>query len=467
MRYRTFKGKTKQEAFAQLNIEKQHDPDLKEARLIKHSEEQVSSFMGLKKETVYEIVVGIPEHIISVSKTPEKTKSLSSRTSTKENSKFSSIEQNVIKKRYNPEIQETLFALENVSRVAEQISQLEHSQKRTATASKKNGTVSSIPLGTAHKKIQEFDQLKGELNSIKSEVQNIQNLLFSHMQTTKSTSFQNQVIEQIQEEQSLPNDYEIYKQHLRWIEHYLSEREFSPFFIEELKQELQKYEELLKNKNEIIQFTKQMLLNNIPVSSINLDNYQFGNTVIFIGSTGVGKTSSIVKLAAHLALMRKKSFRFISIDRYKVGGETQLEKLAEYMKADFHAINRQEEFFELLEDHSKDFTFIDTAGKSPKELIVIQELAHWIDLIKNHVNIHLVVSASTKTTDLEYIFDSYSLINYHHILITKLDETKTYGSVLSIAYKYKKPFSFLTDGQEIPQDFAIANIAGLIDDALA
>jgi len=444
MRYLTFKGKTRQEAFAQFEQEKQNDPSLKEARLIKHSESKISSFMGLKKEAIYEIVIGIPEHF---------TYSTDLIT-TKKKSPFTSIEQNILnKKKSINRVEETLFAVNSISRVAQQISQLEKGNKKPQNTS-------------SSRKTQEIETLKNELNSMRDEFKSFQEQLMTSLQNNQNNLLQNTIIDHIEESRSLPNDIEIYKQHIRWIERYLNEREFSRYFIDSIITYLEQNPNLLKDKKDILNSVKKVLLEHIPHIKVNLENYSNGNTVIFIGPTGVGKTSSLVKLAAHLALMRKKQFQFISIDRYKVGGETQLEKLASYMKAPFSTINKQEDFFNLLNNNNYSFTFIDTAGKSPKETIAIQELSQWIQMINSKVDIHLVISATTKSTDLEYICEAYSHINYNHILVTKLDETCNYGSILSIAYLHKKPLTFSTDGQEIPQDFLITDIEQLINNSL-
>lgn len=448
MRYLTFKGRTRQEAFAQLEYEKQNDPSLKEARLISHNESYISSFMGLKKEPVYEIVVGIPQHFGISSHPSHEINSSNNK------SPFSPIEQSVINKKSIDPSQETLFALKSVSRVAQQISQLEQEQQKL----KSPPTIST--------KNQELELLKNEFNNMRHDFKSFQEMFFNSIQNSQNVIYQNTISDHIEQSRSLPNEVEIYKQHIRWIEKYLSEREFSQYFIEKFINYLEKTPEYIKEKKDILNMVKKFLLENIPQTKINLDNYTFGNVIILVGSTGVGKTSTLVKLAAHLALMRKKQFRFISVDRYKVGGETQLEKLASYMKAPFYAINKQEEFFSLLNMNTYDFTFIDTAGKSPKETIAIQELSQWIEGINTIVDIHLVISATTKYSDLEYICKSYSHINYSHILVTKLDETRNYGSILSIAYQYQKPLSFSTDGQEIPQDFLIADIEQFINNSL-
>ncbi|MGL5956860.1 MAG: hypothetical protein ACRC0X_09755 [Brevinema sp.] len=454
MHYRTFTGKSKQEAYALFNAEKKTNPELKDARLIKDSEKTVSSFMGLKQNQIYEIVIGIPEHTSFLDRSFPKPSSKQEK-----NTKFTPIERSVInnkKPTISEQAQDTLFAIDGVTKVAAQLSQLERSFPSNHEKDAKLKKVVEKPQHTKEL------ELKKELSNIRNEVKELK-LIFTNQQQYIQNS---QLVDSLQESRELPDEYEIQKQHIRWIEKYLIEREFSQSLIEDLLQHLENTPEILTDKKTILKSVEQFLQNHIPQTDISLDHYHYGREIIFVGPTGVGKTSTLVKLAAHLSLMRKKSFRFISIDRYKVGGETQLEKLAGYMNTQFYAINKQEEFFNLLTDTNHDFTFIDTAGKGPKDSIAIQELSHWITMIGHPIDIHLVVSATTKVTDLEYICDSYHLLNYNHILVTKLDETKTFGSIISLAYKYQKHLSFITDGQEIPQDFEIADIRYLIKEAL-
>lgn len=457
MRYLTFKGRTQEEAQALFDLEKKYDPELKEGRLIKQSVEEVSSFMGLKKEKIYKIIIGVPEHIYTTSNSSNTPKPFPLPTNKQysNSSMFSPIEKAVIKNKKvipnNNNVEDTLFAIKGITKVAEQLSQLEQTlPKKNIKTRLENSSISK-----------EYD-MKKEFSSIRNEVKALKELLNLQQKTTSYS----QLVNSLQENKELPNEQEIYKQHIHWIENYLTMREFSLEIIKDIISHLKEDMQILSDKNKILKSTEQFLRNHIPIININLDNYVYGNEIILVGPTGVGKTSTIVKLAAHLSFMRKKKFRFISIDRYKIGGETQLEKLSDYMNSQFHLIHKQEEFFELLSNKDSDFTFIDTAGKGPKETIAIQELSHWISIIGHPIDIHLVVSATTKFGDLEYICDTYKITNYNHIIVTKLDETKTLGSIISLAYKYQKPFSFVTDGQEIPQDFEIADIYKIIKDSL-
>jgi flagellar biosynthesis protein FlhF len=223
---------------------------------------------------------------------------------------------------------------------------------------------------------------------------------------------------------------------------------------------------LLLNKDNILNLIKDFLKTNIVQEEIMFENYKEGRDIIFIGPTGVGKTVTLIKLAAHLAVIRQKSLRFISIDRYKVGADSQLKAYAEIMSAPFFQIHNREEFFDLLKRDDYDYTFIDTAGKSPKDTIVLKELADWIEKTGKKLDVHLVVSATTKPKDLDMVASGYSLIDYSHIIGTKFDETVHLGSIVSLLYRTKKPISFITNGQGVPEDFEIANVDRIIADSL-
>ena len=456
MLYLTFEGKSKEEAQSKLELEKKRNPQLKEGRLIKCSEEPVSSFMGFKKETVHKIVIGVPEHsrVSSFSKKEQPT--LRPKVTPEP---FSPIERAVITKKSRTilenEVADTLFSIDRVSKVAQQISQLENNLPKKTSLPK--------PISLMDPPKSNNAELKKEISSIRTEFKQVKEIILAQQKNIAHT----QLMDSLQENRGLPNEHEICQQHIRWIEKYLGEREFSLSLIEDIINHLKQNFEVLSDKKTILKKVAGFLRENLPISNIHLDNYIYGTDIMFIGSTGVGKTCTIVKLATHLSLIRKKKCRFISIDRYKVGGETQLERLASYMQTKLHSISKQEYFFTLISEPDTDYTFIDTPGKAPKEHVAIQELSHWISMTGRPIDVHLVVSATTKVSDLDYICDAYKVIDYKHILVTKLDETKTFGSIVSLVYKFQKPLSFVTDGQEIPQDFEIADLHKIIKDSLA
>lgn len=103
---------------------------------------------------------------------------------------------------------------------------------------------------------------------------------------------------------------------------------------------------------------------------------------------------------------------------------------------------------------SCDIILIDTTGRSSKNEMQISELRAFIDKVQTS-NVHLVISCTTKNKDIDVIVNGYKKLNYSDIIITKLDETSTYGSILNILQLAKKPISFVTTGQNVPEDIKI------------
>lgn len=460
MIYEECEGKSLSEAKIKAEELCRREPD---ATVVHTKTENISSMMGFKKEVIYKIIVAIPEYDHLGGRHREGARERELRPTPPRDAKLTAVEQEIIKKRSrqaeNDAANPRLFA-ERISSIAEKVSLFEkQGAAPTASApraSKKTADSFALPFAeTPSSQLDEALSLKGEIRELKKI------LLGKSMETVPAN-----LSEEIKKEQALPDECEIYRQHLRWTEHFLTEREFSRYFIDAFIKEIEKDLSVLTNKNLIIAKAKDFLKSHIPVTPINLDNYAYGDTIAMIGPTGVGKTSTLAKFAAHFGFTRKKTLRFLSVDRYKVGGESQLEKYAGLMKARFTTVTRQDEFKALIAAKEADFTFIDTAGKSPSETTAISDLAQWLENTGFPLDIHLVVSATTKNADLDYICTAYECTRYKHIIVTKLDEACSYGSVLSMAFKTQKPFSFFTDGQEIPQDFSICDLNKIISKSL-
>ena len=198
------------------------------------------------------------------------------------------------------------------------------------------------------------------------------------------------------------------------------------------------------------------MLRDIFERDILVTNKEMKGKVVLVGPTGVGKTTTIAKLAGRLALVEKKSVGLITIDTYRIGAIEQLKTYAEIMNIPFKVVITIKEMEEAIESMKDcDVILIDTTGRSSKNTMQISELRAFVQKAEpDYVN--MVISATTKNKDIESILNGYSELEYGSVIITKLDETTVYGSIYNIAQNANKPVSFITIGQNVPDDIKIS-----------
>jgi len=192
---------------------------------------------------------------------------------------------------------------------------------------------------------------------------------------------------------------------------------------------------------------KKILSEDIAVSTNTLKG-----KVVLVGPTGVGKTTTIAKLAGRLSLIENKKVGLITVDTYRIGAVEQLKTYAEIMNIPFKVvitIKEMEEAVESLKDC--DVILIDTTGRSSKNTMQLSELRAYIEKAQPDY-INLVISAITKNKDIKVILDGYKDLGYRDIIVTKLDETSVYGTLYNISRLSKKPIRFITTGQNVPDD---------------
>jgi flagellar biosynthesis protein FlhF len=185
----------------------------------------------------------------------------------------------------------------------------------------------------------------------------------------------------------------------------------------------------------------------------------------FIGPTGVGKTTSIAKLAANFALYENRRVGLITADTYRIAAVEQLKTYAEIMEVPLEVIYTPDEMKRALDLYeSFDTILIDTAGTSSRNKMQINELKNLLEAIPL-TDTFLVLSATTRNKDLIEVIDNYSIIKTNRILFTKLDETSTYGCLLNVINYTNNALSYITIGQSVPEDIEEADpdrIASLV-----
>jgi len=194
----------------------------------------------------------------------------------------------------------------------------------------------------------------------------------------------------------------------------------------------------------------------IPISApLSLEDGE-RKVIALIGPTGAGKTTTIAKLAARYCLYEGRKAVFITADTYRIAAVEQLKTYAEIIGAPIEIVFNNQDAREALERHAdKDLVFIDTAGRSPLNEAQMNELAGLVSVCEPD-EIHLVLSVTTKLLDQMDAIKRFSVVPINRIIFTKLDETNTPGTILNIATKVKMAISYLTNGQNVPEDIKVA-----------
>jgi flagellar biosynthesis protein FlhF len=217
-----------------------------------------------------------------------------------------------------------------------------------------------------------------------------------------------------------------------------------------------------RSRPALVRSISQAALTLLPGPSAN--NGMPGKKVVaFIGPTGVGKTTSIAKLAAHLALQKKKKVVLMTLDGYRIGAIEQLRTYASLMGIPFRFVDQVSELPRAIEENKqRDYILIDTAGRGPRDLEAMSNLAVFLRQ-STSIERHLVLSATTKPSDLRNIMDQFEVCGPDHLLFTKLDETSTPGPILNELVRTRKAFSYYSDGQRVPDDLHAVPRERIID----
>ncbi|MCM1272214.1 MAG: flagellar biosynthesis protein FlhF [Clostridium sp.] len=181
--------------------------------------------------------------------------------------------------------------------------------------------------------------------------------------------------------------------------------------------------------------------------------------VFFVGSTGVGKTTTMAKLASKYKIEEKLDIAMFSVDTYRIAAIDQIKTYANIINTPMEVVYTPEEMKNLVEKYKEcDLIFVDTAGRSHKNNEQKNDLASIINAVKDYEKeIYLVVSVTTKYSDLLSIAKTYEEMFDYKLIFTKLDETRGLGNILNLKLDMNKQLSYVTWGQNVPDDMGSLN----------
>ena len=413
MKILTFTGATPSEALKKAKMEIGDDGMLIETREIQKK--------ALGRAGMYEIVIGIEEKNIKKEYPKAEKKQFKAK----------------------PIVQESEEVLYDISNAAKQISKI----------SDVTDSINSYEKRRTQKQPsyepKELKEIKTEINKLGDKVKLIQNMFWDE----KAPDLEDLIPAEFAEIYRLALKSGMNGEHLNDIMKITLEH--MPIKMRENSQTVKRYFQTLLRKM-------------IPIRIESVPSLGDKKVLMLVGPTGVGKTTSIAKLAARYSFLMQKKYKvgLIVLDTYRIGAVEQLMQYARMMKLGIETVLDPPEFSSALDSLKYcDYILIDTMGSSPYDKGKIEKIYECLEVNNTEYNIDvvLVMPSSIKYEDLKLTYDNFSTLDIDTLMFTKLDETIGFGNIFSLAYEMKKPISYFSVGQEVPEDLVCASSDFLVD----
>lgn len=413
MKILTFSGKTPTEALKKAQAAVGEDAMLIETREIQKK--------ALGKEPLYEIVVGVDEKQTKTVPQASRAKPLEMQKPIKEDS-------------------EDVYY--NISRAARQISDI---AKVTDEEVYKGERTTHVEAPQP----KELVDIKAELSKLGDRVKLIQNMFWQE----RSPNLDRAIPPEFAEIYKMALESGMNKDHLDEMMH---------LSLEHMPLKMRENSETVKR------YFKSILRKMVPVRMESLPTSTSKKVIMLVGPTGVGKTTSIAKLAARYSYLMEKRYKvgLVVLDTYRIGAVEQLMQYARMMKLGIETVVDPPEFSSALNSlRYCDYILIDTMGSSPYDKGKIEKIYECLNSNTTEFNIDvvLVMPSSIKYEDLKATYDNFETLEVDTMMFTKLDETRGFGNIFSLVYETKKPISYFSVGQEVPEDLVVANSDFLVE----
>ncbi len=213
------------------------------------------------------------------------------------------------------------------------------------------------------------------------------------------------------------------------------------------------------DQEEIIAYLQESIEKRFTQDSTQAFQSQGQKVIVLVGPTGVGKTTTIAKLATQKSVEEGRSVALITADTFRVAAADQLRVFADLLDLPLEVVYTPTEMKKALEKFQDyDYVYIDTTGRSQKDHDNLKSI-HQLIKAASPDEIHLLLGASTSKSTLLQITEKFSLFEITDVLITKVDEAETVGNLYSLFEKFQLPISYFTNGQNVPEDIYIGNIS--------
>lgn len=185
--------------------------------------------------------------------------------------------------------------------------------------------------------------------------------------------------------------------------------------------------------------------------------------IFFVGPTGVGKTTTLAKITADFVIKNKYDIGLITSDIYRIAAVEQLKIYSEILQLPLEIAYNKDDILRAINNFKdKDIILVDTAGRNHNDLNQIEELKDILN-ITTVKEVFLLISAATDYKLLRSLVEKYNFLNDYKIIITKIDEVESYGSILNIRHITKKQLSYYTTGQNVPDDIQLIDVESIVN----
>jgi flagellar biosynthesis protein FlhF len=221
-----------------------------------------------------------------------------------------------------------------------------------------------------------------------------------------------------------------------------------------------------KNSKTVKRYFQVLLRKMIPIRVEEEIQKGKKRVMMFVGPTGVGKTTTLAKLAARYSYIKPKREKvgIITMDTYRIGAVEQLFQYAKMMRLPIEDVIDIKDFERSIRSLSYcDTILIDTIGSSQYDEKKLLKIEEFVKKAGVDIDVNLVLSSGTKLEDLREIYKNFEYLNIDTLIFTKFDETKNFGNVFSLVKEVNKPLSYFSIGQEVPDDIMCASSEFLVD----
>lgn len=322
---------------------------------------------------------------------------------------------------------------------------------------------------TTNKGTDERPQKTESTSSIEEKLENLQNLLVSKLQSDENLRAQQTSVDKSvdsegvqQEEDATVSEAEQkedeYVRFIKVLYNTMIDNEVDEHYANQIIDGLDKGYKPGQNFDQLLAGVYQKMILKLGKAEKITPAKEGPKVVIFIGPTGVGKTTTIAKVASQFAVDQKKKVALVTADTYRIAAAEQLRTYANIMQVPFRVIYSEEDMTTVINDFKEyDYIFVDTMGHSHRNEEQRDNTKKLIDTIEKLAEnqCYLVLSATTKYKDLLRIVDNYKVIADYHLIFTKLDETYTLGNLLNLKLYTNASIAYVTCGQNVPEDIEV------------